>query len=226
MYKACIFDLDGTLANTLCSIAGFSNRALRECGYPEIEVDRYRHIVGNGVAVQLHRMMDIVCPNGWQEADLQKVRLLYDSYYSADPLKDIQNYPRMPQLLQDLHRHGLKTAVFSNKPDSWVQPIIAKLFPAGTFDAVRGKCDGIPCKPAPDGALLLAETLGVPPKDCLYIGDTNTDMQTGKAAGMDTAGVLWGFRDREELEAAHACTVVSEPAQLLEIALHGLDKAV
>lgn len=226
MYKACIFDLDGTLANTLHSIAGFSNQALRECGYPQIEVDRYRHIVGNGVTVQLQRMMDIVCPNGWQEEDLQKVYRLYDRYYSANPLKDVRNYPGMPQLLQDLHQHGLKTAVFSNKPDSWAQPIIAKLFPAGTFDAVRGKCDGVPCKPAPDGALLLAKTLSVAPNECLYIGDTNTDMQTGEAAGMDTAGALWGFRERKELEAAHARTIVSAPAKILEIALHGLQEAV
>ncbi len=75
MYKACIFDLDGTLANTLGSIAGFGNHALRDCGYPEIPVDRYRHIVGNGVAVQMRRMMNVVRPNGWQDQDLQKLRM-------------------------------------------------------------------------------------------------------------------------------------------------------
>lgn len=226
MYKACIFDLDGTLANTLYSIAGFSNRALHECGYPEIEPERYRRIVGDGVVVQLQRMMDAVCPNGWTPEEEQNVRLLYDRYYNADPMKDIRTYPGMLQLLQALRANGLKTAVFSNKPDSWAQPIIEKLFPAGAFDAVRGKCDGVPRKPAPDGALLLAQTLGVQPAECLYIGDTNTDMQTGANAGMDTVGVLWGFRDRQELEAAHACAVASEPKEVLQIALHGLQTGV
>ncbi|MCH4240200.1 MAG: HAD family hydrolase [Oscillospiraceae bacterium] len=224
MYKACIFDLDGTLANTLRSIAGFSNRALRECGYPEISTDSYRHIVGNGVEVQLCRMMDTVCPNGWPEAERLKVRNLYEKYYGEQPLLNISNYPGVPQLLQELKSHGIKTAVLSNKPDEWTQPVIAGLFSGRTFDAIRGKRDGVPCKPAPDGALLLAKELGVTPAQCLYIGDTATDMQTGSAAGMDTAGVLWGFRDRAELESAGAHIVISDPAQILDAVLHGLPK--
>ncbi len=224
MYRACIFDLDGTLANTLNSIASFSNRALRECGYPEIEADRYRHIVGNGVSVQLHRMMDIVCPNGWKEAEMLKVRRLYEKYYSEQPLLNISNYPGVPQLLQNLRKCGIKTAVFSNKPDEWAKSVINGLFPSGTFNAIRGKQDGVPCKPAPDGALLLMKELHVTPKQCLYIGDTATDMQTGNAAGMDTIGVLWGFRDREELKSANAGMIASDPAQILDAAQHGLQK--
>ncbi|QKN23179.1 HAD family hydrolase [Caproicibacterium lactatifermentans] len=222
MYQACIFDLDGTLANTLGSIAEFSNRALHDCGYPEIPVDRYRHIVGNGAAVQVQRMMHIVCPQGFTEAEMQKVRRLYDQYYAAEPLKGIVGYPGMPQLLASLRRLNKKSGVLSNKPDSWAQSIIAGLFPDGTFNAVHGQREGIPCKPAPQGALLLAQELGTAPRNCLYIGDTNTDMQTGAAAGMDTVGVLWGFRDRAELGNAHANYIVSDPAQILDILRRGL----
>ncbi|MCH3972883.1 MAG: HAD family hydrolase [Oscillospiraceae bacterium] len=219
MYQACIFDLDGTLANTLYSIAGFGNRALRACGYPEIPAEHYRRIVGNGVVVQLRRMMNTVRPNGWSQEEMLKVRRLYDRFYEADPLAGIVGYPGMPELLKELQKRGIKSGVLSNKPDNCVQPIIAGLFPAGTFAAIRGQRAGVPCKPDPQGALLLAEELGAAPKDCLYIGDTNTDMQTGAAAGMDTVGVLWGFRDRAELSAAHAKFIAAAPAEILSILL-------
>mgnify|MGYP002798277811 CR=1 FL=1 len=221
MYKACIFDLDGTLANTLASIALFANHALRGCGYPEIPVQTYRRLVGNGRVKLLHNMLDTVAPGTYTEDDIARVGVLYDRYYAADPGANVQDYPGIPSLLQNLRAAGLKIGVLSNKPDDMTQAVLRR-FPKGTFDAAHGQRAGVPRKPAPDGALLLAKELGAAPAACLYIGDTNTDMQTGAAAGMDTVGVLWGFRDREELQAAHACALAEKPADILSFALHGV----
>lgn len=221
MYKACIFDLDGTLANTLVSIALFANHALRDCGYPEIPVQTYRRLVGNGRVRLLHNMLDTVAPGAYTEADIARVGALYDHYYAVDPGANVQDYPGIPSLLRDLHAAGFKIGVLSNKPDDMTQAVLQR-FPKGTFDAAHGQRAGVPRKPAPDGALLLAKELGATPAACLYIGDTNTDMQTGAAAGMDTVGVLWGFRDRDELQAAHACALAEKPADILYFALHGV----
>ena len=221
MYKACIFDLDGTLANTLRSIAKFANHALRDCGYPEIPVETYSRLVGNGRVRLLNNMLHTVAPEGYAESEVERVGQLYDAYYAADPGAEVTDYPGIRELLSDLHKAGLKIGVLSNKPDDMAHAVL-KRFPAGTFDAAHGQRAGVPRKPAPDGALLLAKELGVMPADCLYIGDTNTDMQTGAAAGMDTVGVLWGFRDRAELEAAHARAIAEAPRDVLRFALHGI----
>lgn len=222
MYQACIFDLDGTLANTLTSIAGFANRALRECGWPEIPVQRYRYLVGNGVVRLLHNMMHEVAPGGYTEAQLSQVRQRYDRYYEAQPMLDVKPYPGVAQLLAALKSAGAKVGVLSNKPDNCAVPVATSLYPQIAFDCVCGQREGIPRKPAPDGALRIAAHFAVPPQACLYIGDTSTDMQTGAAAGMDTIGVLWGFRDRQELAENHARAIVSAPAEILAIYQQGL----
>lgn len=221
MYKACIFDLDGTLANTLTSIALFANHALHDCGFREIPPETYRRLAGNGRDCLLHNMLRTVAPGAHTEADVARVGSLYDRYYAADPGAKVSDYPGIRELLASLRAAGLKTGVLSNKPDDMAQAVL-KRFPAGTFDAAHGQRAGVPRKPAPDGALLLAKELGVAPADCLYIGDTDTDMQTGAAAGMDTVGVLWGFRGRPELEGAGACAIAQKPADVLSFALHGL----
>lgn len=219
MYLACIFDLDGTLANTLDSIAYFSNKALQECGYPTIPSEAYKTIVGDGADMQVHRMLDRVAGKGaYSENDFQKVRTVYGGLYASDPTYLLKNYAGMPQTIQKLKTAGIKTAVLSNKPHEWVTAIIGTLFPAGSFQACYGQRPGVPRKPSPKGALLIAEELGVSPCDCLYIGDTNTDMKTGSAAGMNTAGALWGFRTRQELEENHAKYLLEKPEQIYQIA--------
>ena len=216
MIRACIFDMDGTVADTLASIAGFANGALRQCGYPEIEVPAYRTLVGNGADTLMRRMLKTVAGE-FTEEEVARLRQVYDRAYEADPMHLVTEYPGMGAVLRTLKEQGVRIAVFSNKPDDMTCKVAALLYP-GLFDAVRGQRPETPLKPAPDGALLLAEQLGVKPEECLYIGYTWVDMQTGKHAGMETVGVLWGFRDREELENAGACHVIAAPEELLLLA--------
>lgn len=218
MYKACIFDLDGTLANTLASIANFANTTLKRCGYQPIEVEKYRYLVGNGTDKLMHVMLDTVCgAQGYTEADIQKMRMIYDDLYESDPTHMVTNYSGMHETLVKLKEMGTKLAVLSNKPHNCTTAIIDALFGAGTFDVCYGQRLEIARKPSPEGALLIADELAVEPEYILYIGDTNTDMKTGAAAGMDTAGVLWGFRTEDELRENKAKYIVERPEQIYEI---------
>ena len=222
MYRACIFDLDGTLAYTLNSIAYFSNTALKRCGYRTIPVENYRNIVGDGADMQVHRMLDLVVGKGaYSEENFEKVRKIYGGLYGAEPTRLLENYKGMPETIRFLKQKGVKTAVLSNKPNSWVIAIIQYLFPKGSFDLCYGQRPNVPRKPSPAGALLIAKELGVDPRDCLYIGDTNTDMKTGAAAGMDTAGALWGFRTRRELEENHAVYLMEKPEDICRLFADG-----
>jgi phosphoglycolate phosphatase len=219
LYRACIFDLDGTLSDTLESIAYYSNAALTQCGYRAIPAADYRRIVGDGADMQMHRMLNILRGEGnYTEEEIKSLRSVYNALYASDPLYLVKPYPGMAETLSLLKRNGLRTAVLSNKPDAWVQPIVRGLYPAGGFDLCIGQRPEIPRKPAPDGALLIARKLGVQPAECLYVGDTNTDMKTGAAAGMITVGVLWGFRGRQELEENHARYIIEKPEELGQIA--------
>ncbi len=216
MIRACIFDMDGTVADTLASIAGFGNEALVACGYQPIPVEEYRTLVGNGADTLMRRMLKFTAGE-FTEEEVCRVRAVYDKAYESDPMRQVTEYPGMRETLTALKEHGLKLAVFSNKPDDMTQQVAQHLYP-GLFHAVRGQRSDTPLKPSPEGALLLAKELGVSPQECLYVGDTWVDMETGKNAQMETAGVLWGFRDREELEKAGACHIVSRPEELKVLA--------
>lgn len=218
MYKACIFDLDGTLANTLDSIAYFANSALEKCGYECIENEKYRYLVGNGADRLMHAMLDTVCGAGnYTEDDVERLRGIYDDLYESDPTYIVTNYNGMHETVNALKTAGIKLAVLSNKPHNCTAAIVDALFEDGTFDLCYGQRAQVARKPSPEGALLIAKELGIEPKGCLYIGDTNTDMKTGAAAGMDTAGVLWGFRDEHELKENNAKYIVESPKQIYEI---------
>lgn len=221
MYRACIFDLDGTLANTLASIAGFGNQALAACGYPAIAVDAYRELVGNGANRLMRNMLDAVAANRYGEEDVVRLRTVYDTLYENDCMRLVSAYPGIKELLQQLNQEGIPLAVFSNKPHNVTTKIVRTLFGDRVFSCCYGQREGVPRKPAPDGALLIAKELSAPPEECLYIGDTNTDMITGAAAGMDTAGALWGFRSREELAANRAVYLVERPMDILPLVLNG-----
>lgn len=222
MYSACIFDLDGTLANTLYSIASFSNAALGRCGYPPIPDEDYRRIVGDGTDVQLHRMLRRVCgDNGFSERDVAALKGIYSALYGSDPVHLVRGYPGMRETVAALRKSGIRTAVLSNKPDAWAKVIVGSLFPPGSFDFCYGQSPLFARKPSPEGALRIAEGFGLSPREILYIGDTNTDMKTGKSAGMDTAGALWGFRDRAELEENHATYVMESPKEIPPLVLGG-----
>lgn len=212
-YRACIFDLDGTLANTLASIAHFGNSTLKAFGLPPIPPEDYKRLVGNGAAVLMDRMLERSGAN-LDPAARRRFRAEYDRLYEADPMKLVSPYPGLPQLLARLRAQGLKLGVLSNKPDNMTRAIAAQLYP-GIFHAVHGQRAGVPTKPDPAAALSLAEELGVEPAHILYVGDSGVDMETGRNAHMDPCGVLWGFRDREEL-AGHGAAYLAESAEELQ----------
>ena len=182
--KAVIFDMDGTVADTLASIAGFGNAALKAHGYPEIETERYRQLVGNGADVLMRRMLETAkAGQPYSEDEVQALRATYDALYESDPTRLVAPYPGIPALLRAVREAGVKTAVLSNKPDNMV----------------HGQRTGVPKKPDPAAVFEICDALGVQPAQCLYVGDSGVDMQTGANAGVPTAGVTWGFRGAEEL---------------------------
>ena len=210
MYKAVIFDLDGTLTNTLADIAAAMNRALRLHGLPEWQQDAYRYLVGNGAKVLSER-----CVRDRQELG-PAVRQTYQAYYETHNLVQTKPYDGVPEMLAALAAQGLKLAVLSNKPDADTKAVVRHFFPDVPFAAVRGQVEGVPVKPDPAGALAVADALGVPPPECLYLGDTDVDMRTAAAAGMYPIGALWGFRTAEELQSSGARHIARTPANVLE----------
>ncbi len=214
-YFGCIFDLDGTLANTLESIAGFCNGTLEAFGLPPIPTEEYKQMVGNG-ADMLIRRMALRAGAELSEKGLREMRAEYDRRYEAEPMKLVTAYPGVPELLQKLKSAGIKLGVVSNKPDNMTRYIVEKLY-GGLADEVRGQREGVPKKPDPTAVLETAETFGLSPGEILYVGDSGVDMETGKNAGMDPCGVLWGFRGREELLSHGAKYLVSTAGELEKI---------
>lgn len=197
--EAVIFDMDGTVADTLASIAGFGNAALKAHGYPEIETERYRQLVGNGADVLMRRMLETAkAGQPYSEDEVKALRATYDALYESDPTRLVAPYPGIPALLRAVREAGVKTAVLSNKPDNMTCFIADALF-SGLFDIVHGQRTGVPKKPDPAAVFEICDALGVQPAQCLYVGDSGVDMQTGANAGVPTAGVTWGFRGAEEL---------------------------
>ncbi len=214
-YKACIFDLDGTLADTLHSIAHFGNSTLEAFGYPPIDPIEYKQLVGNGADLLMRRMLARVGAK-LSEEELKRFRAEYDRRYAADPMALVGAYPGLPYLLPRLRESGIKLGVLSNKPDDMTRAIVAELYP-GIFHVVHGQREGIPTKPDPAAVLALADELGAAPGETLYIGDSGVDMDTAKNAGMDSCGVLWGFRTEEELLEHRAMYLAGDPAELEKI---------
>lgn len=214
-YSACIFDLDGTLADTLHSIAHFGNGTLEAFGYPPIDPIEYKQLVGNGADLLMRRMLARVGAK-LSEEELKRFRAEYDRRYADDPMALVGAYPGLPYVLPRLRESGMKLGVLSNKPDDMTRAIVAGLYP-GIFHAVHGQREGIPTKPDPAAVLALAEELGAAPGEVLYIGDSGVDMDTAKNAGMDSCGVLWGFRSKEELLEHGAMYLAGDPAELEKV---------
>lgn len=214
MYQACIFDLDGTLADTVESIANVANQILEKFGLPTQPVNDYKYHAGDGGDVLMERCMRAAGGDFTHLAEGQK---LYREIFAKNPLYKVTVFDGMRETLTELKRRGVRLAVLSNKPHEATYLAVTGLFGDDVFDVIQGLEPGMKRKPAPDGAWKIAEALSVKPEDCMYVGDTNTDMQTGKTAGMYTIGVLWGFRDRQELEENHADRIISYPEELLKI---------
>lgn len=215
MIKAVIFDLDGTLSDTITTIAYYGNLALNTYGFGSIDTEIYKKLVGNGRDLLIHRMLDVFGAD--TEENYNNVGAKYDKEYEKAPLYLTAPYDKTPELVSNLKAAGIKCAVLSNKPDNVTGPIVDLLFGEGAIDLCHGARIGIPIKPAPEGALLTAEELDITPGECVFVGDTYVDITTGKSAGMKTIGVLWGFRDEKELTEAGADYIVSSPEQIYNI---------
>ncbi len=204
-----LFDLDGTLADTLADIAAAMNRVLAARGFATYETGAYRRFVGDGVEMLARRTVP--------KSALDLAPVLADEFrrdYGEHMLDDTRPYDGVPAMLDDLAQLGARMAIISNKPHAATRFMAAKLLARWSFLAVHGARSDWPLKPDPSLSLAVAAEAGVPPARCLFVGDSNVDMATGEAAGMHPVGVLWGFRDREELVASGAEAVIAEPGEL------------
>ncbi|NPC73884.1 HAD family hydrolase [Corallococcus exiguus] len=208
--RAVLFDLDGTLVDSLGDIATAMNHALQQHGLPPHPEAAYLRFVGEGVAKLAERA------TGGAPAALQgQVLATYHAYYDTHLFDRTCAYPGVEAALAELAAEGIRLGVLSNKSDDFVKRLAARLLPGVTFTAVYGERPGIPRKPDPTAALALAAELGVAPDACGFVGDTSVDMDTAKAAGMYGVGVTWGFRTAEELHEHGARAVVSSAGELL-----------
>lgn len=214
MIRCCIFDLDGTLLNTLSALRITVNLTLEHFGYPAIGEAKIKKFVGDGYKLLVERALkdagDVELKH-YEEA-LQ----VYTDTFAEHSMDQVEPYDGIVELLKQLKERGIKIAVLSNKPHERTVDNIEMVFGKGYFDYVAGEQPGIPRKPDPAGVYRILEAFGEKPEECLYFGDTNTDMQTGLGAGLVTVGVTWGFRDREELESFHPQYVIDKPREVFD----------
>ena len=213
MKKAVIFDLDGTLADTIASITYCGNLALSRFGLSSFGEEDYKHFVGDGAAMLVRRALLAAGDERLEHFD--EVYEAYLEIFAKDCMYQVKPYEGICALLEELKRLSVRIAVLSNKPDRDSLRVVEALFGKGYFDFVQGQRADIPRKPDPAGVYRIMEAFGLSAGDFLYVGDSGVDMKTGRAAGIFTVGVLWGFRDREELVENGADAVISKPLELL-----------
>jgi phosphoglycolate phosphatase len=213
-FSAVLFDLDGTLLDTLQDLADSANEALARHGFPAHPRDAYRYFVGDGVAMLFLRALP---PEGRRQDVIAHCSETFREVYGWRWNALTRPYDGILELLRRLTARQVALAVLSNKPDDFTRRCVAELLPGHAFAVVLGQRPEIPLKPDPTGALEIRERLGVPSERIAYVGDTATDMQTAMAAGMFRVGALWGFRTRAELLAGGAEVLISHPLDLLEV---------
>lgn len=214
MKKAVIFDLDGTLSDSIHSIKYCTDRTVAPYGFGPFSVEQYKYFVGDGAANLVKRAL--AAGGDTQGVHFEEAFARYKELFAVDCMYEVKPYEGIPELLEALKKRGVKLAVLSNKPHAETIRVIETLFGQGCFDVIQGQVDGVPIKPDPAGAIRILERLGMAAKEVLYLGDTATDMKTGKGAGAYTIGALWGFRKREELEEHHADAIIAHPMELLQ----------
>ncbi len=215
-YKGVIFDLDGTLLDTLKDLALAANTTLASFGFPQHPMDDYRYFVGEGLKTLMRRIVpDYVVNDGQLENYIKKFNEVYKQCWNINTAP----YPGIPEMIAALSHAGVKLAVLSNKPHAFTKICVETFFPDHPFMYVYGQRDGVAPKPDPAGALDIATQMELVTESILYIGDTATDMQTGKRAGLRTIGVEWGFRDRAELKKNEAWKIAATPAEIISYAV-------
>jgi phosphoglycolate phosphatase len=210
-YKAIIFDLDGTLLDTLTDLAEGTNYALRVNGFPERTIDEIRRFVGNGA----RKLIERAVPEGQAEAALEKVRQSFDVYYKIHCKDHTGPYPGIMEMLKELAQKGYALGVVSNKPDFAVQELIPEYFP-GLFDSVSGEREGIVKKPAPDLIWEAMKNLQADKAEAIYVGDSEVDLEAAANAGIPCISVAWGFKGRKFLEEHKAEMIIDKPSEILK----------
>lgn len=213
-FKAVLFDLDGTLLNTIDDLANSMNAVLERSGHPTHGIEAYKYFVGDGMRNLVKRALpEDRRDDGTIDRSLAEMKQEYSRRWDDRT----QPYEGIPELLDALSENNLKLAVLSNKADEFTKLIIAKLLPRWHFEAVMGETAGVPKKPDPAGAIRISRQLGIKPEEFLYLGDTDVDMKTAASTGMYAVGVLWGFRKADELVKGGARILIPRPCALLDL---------
>lgn len=211
MKQLVIFDLDGTLLNTIADLAQSTNHALQALGYPTHELSAYPYMVGNGI----NKLFERALPEGEKtQENVLRVRAEFVPYYNIHNADMSRPYPGIPELLEHLQCQGIRLAVASNKYQEATSRLIAHYFPAIRFAAVLGQREGVPVKPDPTIVHDILQAASVSPADVLYVGDSGVDMQTARNAGVEACGVTWGFRPRTELAALSPAHIVDHAEEI------------
>lgn len=214
MKKLAIFDLDGTLLNTIDDLGHAANHALEKSGYPTHDIDSYRFYVGNGVGRLLERVLP---PDHRTPEKVARLREIFQEYYDRHLWDHTRPYPGIEELLTELTARGVRLAVASNKYQSATSALVAHFFPRLPFDAVHGMRPDIPAKPDPSIVFNVLTDVPTPKADVIYIGDSGVDMETARRACVESVGVAWGFRPVSELRQFLAEHIITDPADLLPL---------
>ncbi len=215
MYQLAIFDLDGTLIDSIADLAGAVNDSLRRMGYPTHPVASFLHFVGDGVVKLCERAL----PPGTPPEQVDRLLALFQTYYTAHCMDLTRPYDGIGETLDCLRNAGIRLAVASNKPQEFAEQIVTHFFGTDRFAMILGGNPTRPKKPSPEILLAILDTLDVSADDAVMIGDSDVDILTAKHAGMASVGCIWGFRGKEELEQAGADDLADSPKALLHILL-------
>ncbi|MBR4098454.1 MAG: HAD-IA family hydrolase [Clostridium sp.] len=216
MYRFIIFDLDGTLLNTLDDLADAANHVCQAHGWPTHETEAYKYFVGNGIPKLVERFTPKQARTPWV---LEQAQEEFMAYYARHKEDKTAPYPGLLQAVEQLKAAGLSLAVLSNKTDSLVRPVMARYYPE-LFPLVQGALPGLPTKPDPSLLRRLMKRMGANDAETLLVGDSDVDILTAKNGGVRSCGVLWGFRTREELEQAGASLLAETPEELVRLILN------
>ncbi len=213
MIKAVLFDLDGTLVDSLTDLADGVNHAIAQRGFATHPVEAFKYFVGDGIPKMIERALPENCRDA---ATVDKIKKDFLEYYSQHYADNTYAYNGMPELVNTLKKQGYIIAVVTNKQQDMADEVVKSLY-GNVFDLIFGKREGIPAKPDPTAALMAMKQLGVKPEECVFIGDSGMDVATAVNSGAVPVGELWGFRDREELLKNGAKYIIEKPQQLLDI---------
>lgn len=213
-YKAVLFDMDGTLLDTLEDLCDSTNHALAQMGYPLRGIEEIRRFIGNGAEKQIRRAV----PEGTSEGKIMETLAAFRAYYQDHCQIKTKVYDGLLDVLSELKEKGVKMAVVSNKPDAAVKKLSREYF-GDRLDYAIGPSDGVRCKPYPDMAETALKALGIAKKDAVFVGDSEVDVQTGLNAGLDVIAVSWGFRSREVVIEAGASKIADNASELEKLIL-------